>query len=192
MANIPIVDKTGKEVGQYEIDTTELADKVTKQLLHDAVVMYRNNLRQGSVKTKGRSDVAGSKKKMYRQKGTGNARAGMKRTNVRVGGGCAFAIDNPDWSYRMNRIILDDYSIDAPKTKDFASVLKALKLNDVTTIFAIAEYNVNIYKSVRNIAGASVKPVAELNAYDILKPQRMLITKAALDAFRGKVAQEKN
>lgn len=212
MANIPIVDKTGKEVGQYEIDTTELADKVTKQLLHDAVVMYRNNLRQGSVKTKGRSDVAGSKKKMYRQKGTGNARAGMKRTNVRVGGGCVFAIDNPDWSYRMNRkalklatrmalrtkiddgelVILDDYSIDAPKTKDFASVLKALKLNDVTTIFAIAEYNVNIYKSVRNIAGASVKPVAELNAYDILKPQRMLITKAALDAFRGKVAQEKN
>lgn len=212
MANIPIVDKTGKEVGQYEIDTMELADKVTKQLLHDAVVMYRNNLRQGSVKTKGRSDVAGSKKKMYRQKGTGNARAGMKRTNVRVGGGCAFAIDNPDWSYRMNRkalklatrmalrtkiddgelVILDDYSIDAPKTKDFASVLKALKLNDVTTIFAIAEYNVNIYKSVRNIAGASVKPVAELNAYDILKPQRMLITKAALDAFRGKVAQEKN
>lgn len=212
MANIPIVDKTGKEVGQYEIDTTELADKVTKQLLHDAVVMYRNNLRQGSVKTKGRSDVAGSKKKMYRQKGTGNARAGMKRTNVRVGGGCAFAIDNPDWSYRMNRkalklatrmalrskiddgelVILDDYSIDAPKTKDFASVLKALKLDDVTTIFAIAEYNVNIYKSVRNIAGASVKPVGELNAYDILKPQRMLITKAALDAFRGKVAQEKN
>ena len=134
MANIPIVDKTGKEVGQYEIDTTELADKVTKQLLHDAVVMYRNNLRQGSVKTKGRSDVAGSKKKMYRQKGTGNARAGMKRTNVRVGGGCAFAIDTPDWSYRMNRkalklatrmalrskiddgelVILDDYTIDAP------------------------------------------------------------------------------
>ena len=89
-------------------------------------------------------------------------------------------------------VILDDYTIDAPKTKDFASVLKALKLDDVTTIFAIAEYNVNIYKSVRNIAGASVKPVAELNAYDILKPQRMLITKAALDAFRGKVAQEKN
>ena len=56
----------------------------------------------------------------------------------------------------------------------------------------IAEYNVNIYKTVRNIAGTSVKPVAELNAYDILKPQRMLITKAALDAFRGKVAQEKN
>ena len=212
MANIPIVDKTGKEVGQYEIDTTELADKVTKQLLHDAVVMYRNNLRQGSVKTKGRSDVAGSKKKMCRQKGTGNARAGMKRTNVRVGGGCAFAIDNPDWSYRMNRkalklatrmalrskiddgeiVILDDYTIDAPKTKDFAAVLKALKLDEVTTIFAIAEYNVNIYKSVRNIAGASVKPVAELNAYDILKPQRILITKAALDAFRGKVAQEKN
>lgn len=212
MANIPIVDKTGKEVGQYEIDTTELADKVTKQLLHDAIVMYRNNLRQGSVKTKGRSDVAGSKKKMYRQKGTGNARAGMKRTNVRVGGGCAFAIDNPNWSYRMNRkalklatrmalrskiddgeiVILDDFSLDAPKTKDFVAVLRALNLDEVTTIFAIAEYNANIYKSVRNVAGASVKPVGELNAYDILRPQRILITKAALDAFRGKVAQERN
>ena len=212
MVTIPIVDKTGKEVGQYEIDTTELADKVTKQLLHDAIVMYRNNLRQGSVKTKGRSDVAGSKKKMYRQKGTGNARAGMKRTNVRVGGGCAFAIDNPNWSYRMNRkalklatrmalrskiddgeiVILDDFSLDAPKTKDFVAVLRALNLDEVTTIFAIAEYNANIYKAVRNVAGASVKPVGELNAYDILRPQRILITKAALDAFRGKVAQERN
>lgn len=211
MVNIPIVDKTGKEVGQYEIDTNELVERVTKQLLHDAVVMYQNNQRQGSVKTKGRSDVAGSKKKLFRQKGTGNARAGMRRTNVRVGGGCAFAIDNPDWSYRMNRkalrtatrmalrskiddgevVILDDYAVESPKTKDFVSVLKNLKLSEQTVLFAIAEYNVNVYKSVRNIAGANVKPIGEVNAYDILKPRRMLITKAALDAFRGKVAQDK-
>ncbi len=211
MVSIPIVDKTGKQVGQYELDTTEIAETITKQLLHDAVVMYQNNQRQGSVKTKGRSDVAGSKKKLFRQKGTGNARAGMRRTNVRVGGGCAFAIDNPDWSYRMNRkalktatrmalrskiddgeiIILDDYAIDAPKTKDFVTVLKNVGLDGVTTLFAISEYNENIYKSVRNVASANVKPIKEVNALDILKPKRMLITKAALDAFRGKVAQDK-
>ena len=211
MVSIPIVDKTGKEVGQYEIDTTELAEKITRQLLHDAVVMYQANQRQGSVKTKSRSDVAGSKKKMYRQKGTGNARAGQRRSPVRVGGGHAFAIDNPDWKYRMNKralqmatrmalrskiddgeiVILDDFSVAEPKTKEFVAVLKNVGLNGVSTLFAIPGYDINIYKSVRNIAQTSVKPVLEVNAFDILKPKRMLITKAALDAFRGKVAGEK-
>lgn len=211
MVSIPIVDKTGKTVGQYEVDTNEIADRISQQLLHDAVVMYQANQRQGSVKTKGRSDVAGSKKKMYRQKGTGNARAGHRRSNIRVGGGRSFAIDNPNWGYRMNKkalkmatrmalaskindgeiVILDDFSVEAPKTREFTSVLKNVGLEGVTTFFAIPGYDINIYKSVRNVTGASVKPVLEMNALDILRPKSMLITRAALDAFRGKIAAEK-
>src|SRR4051812_24405806 len=78
MASLPIFDRTGKEVGKYEIDPSEIAPRISKQLLHDVVVMYQCNLRQGTVRTKTRSEVAGSTKKMYRQKGTGNARAGSR------------------------------------------------------------------------------------------------------------------
>ena len=87
MVSLPIYDRTGAEVGKYEIDPAQLAPRISKQLLHDAVVMYQTNLRQGSVKTKSRSEVAGTTKKMYRQKGTGNARAGSRRSGIRRGGG---------------------------------------------------------------------------------------------------------
>ena len=101
MATLPIYNRTGAEVGKYEIDPAQLAPRISKQLLHDAVVMYQNNLRQGSVKTKTRSEVAGTTKKMYRQKGTGNARAGSRRSGIRRGGGHIHARQPRDWSYRL-------------------------------------------------------------------------------------------
>ena len=96
MASLPVYDSSGKEIGKYEIDPTEIASSINKQLLHDVVVMYQASARQGSHKTKSRAEVAGNKKKMYRQKGTGNARAGSRRSNIRRGGGHAFAIRNRD------------------------------------------------------------------------------------------------
>ncbi len=87
MASLPIFDRSGAEVGKYEIDPAQLAPRISKQLLHDAVVMYQTNLRQGSAKTKTRAEVAGTTRKMYRQKGTGNARAGSRRSGIRRGGG---------------------------------------------------------------------------------------------------------
>ena len=103
MATLKVYDEAGGEVGTYEIDTTQIADRINKQLLHDAVVMYQANLRQGTHSAKTRGEVAGSTKKMYRQKGTGNARAGSRRTNIRRGGGVARTIKPRDYSYRMNR-----------------------------------------------------------------------------------------
>jgi len=85
MVSIPVYNRSGQEVGTYEIDPAELAPRISKQLLHDAVVMYQANLRQGTSQTKGRSDVSGTTRKMYRQKGTGNARAGSRRSPVRRG-----------------------------------------------------------------------------------------------------------
>ena len=169
MASLTVFSEAGKEVGTYEIDTETLADRVSKQLLHDAVVMYQANLRQGSHNTRTRGQVAGSKKKMYRQKGTGNARAGGKRTNVRRGG---------------EVVIVDKLAFDSPKTSRMASTLNALGLGGTTTLVAIADQDAAVYKSGRNIAGVSVEPVRQLNALSVLKPKRMLFTKDAMDRIK--------
>ena len=208
MASLPVYDRTGIEVGTYEIDPAELAPRINKQLLHDVVVMYQTNLRQGSAKTKSRSEVAGTTAKMYRQKGTGNARAGSRRSGIRVGGGRIFAKRPRDWSYRLpkkavrlatrmavaSRIaddevtLIDDLSFAEPRTKEMATILKALAIDGKSLLVAVAEYDLNVYKSIRNLAGVAVMPVAELNALSVLSPRRVLMTKAALDAFRRKVA----
>lgn len=208
MASLTIYDKSGGEVGKYEIDPSEIAPRINKQLLHDAVVMYQANQRQGSHKTKSRAEVAGTSKKMYRQKGTGNARAGSKRSGVRRGGGHIFARRNRDYSYRMPKkaarlatrmaiaskiqddevVVVDTLSFDKPATREMASLLKAVGLCGVTTVIATEDHNTNAYKSSRNIPGVSILPVSDLNALSVLKPRRMLVTKAALDAIKEKAA----
>ena len=204
MSNItlPIFDKSGKEVGTFFVDPSAIANRISAQLLHDAVVMYRANLRQGSAATKTRAQVQGHKKKMYRQKGTGNARAGSLRSGVRRGGGHIFAKQPRDWSYRLPRkalqvatrmavaskisnsqvTLIDALSADVPKTKEAAAVLKALAIQG-TVLVAVESYNVELYKSFRNIEGVRILPVAEINAYEVLRPKRVLMTKAALEKF---------
>ena len=212
MGTLPVYDRTGAEVGSYEIDPLELAPIINKQLMHDVVVMYQTNRRQGSAKTKSRAEVAGTTAKMYRQKGTGNARAGSKRSGVRRGGGHIFAKRPKDWSYSMPKkslraatrmavaskiadeqiTLIDDLAFEAPKTKDMAEIIKALKLSGQTLLVAVEQYDRNVLKSIRNIAGVSVLPVSDLNALEVLRPKRLLMTKAALDAFREKAVTKPN
>lgn len=206
MASLPVYNSSGVEVGKYEIDPSEIAAKINKQLLHDVVVMYHANQRQGTRQTKGRSDVAGHKKKMYRQKGTGNARAGMRRTNIRRGGGHAFALKTRDYSYRLPRKavqlatrmaiagkiqsgqvrVLDGLSMDAPKTSVIAKMIKGIGLDGRTSLIATAEYSPVVYKSARNIQGVSVLPVSDLNALEVLRPSCLLVTREALDQLKSK------
>ena len=101
MLSVPIYNTSGEKVGEESIDPALLGGTVNKQLLHDVVLMHRAARRVGTVNTRGRSDVAGSGKKLFRQKGTGNARAGSKRTNKRKGGGVAFARRNRDYRYAL-------------------------------------------------------------------------------------------
>lgn len=203
MASLPIYNKSGVEVGRYEIDPAKIAPRISKQLLHDVVVMYQASARQGTHKTKGRGEVAGTTKKMYRQKGTGNARAGSRRSGLRRGGGHIFALSNRDYSYRLPKkavqsatrmaiakriasedlIIIDELSFAGPKTKEMATILKALKLTGTSTLVTTAALDQNVYKSARNIDRVTVAPVAELNALAVLTPRKMLVTKAALDAI---------
>ena len=205
MATLPIYDKTGKKVGDYDIDPADLCPTIDKQLLHDAVVMYQANQRQGSFKTKSRAEVAGSTKKMYRQKGTGNARAGSKRSGVRRGGGHIFAKRPRDFSYRLPRkalqkatkmamagkirdeqvMVLDEITMEAPKTSEVANLLEALNISGHSTLIATDKLSQNLHRSARNIPRVSVMEVRELNALAILHPQRVLITRAALDALKA-------
>jgi large subunit ribosomal protein L4 len=209
MASLPIYNKSGDQVGKYEIDPAKIAPKISQQLLHDVVVMYQASARQGTHKTKGRGEVAGTTKKMYRQKGTGNARAGSRRSGIRRGGGHIFALKNRDYSYRLPKkavqtatrmaiakriasediVIIDELSFAGPKTKEMATILKALKLTGTSTLVTTAALDQNVYKSARNIDRVTVSPVAELNALSVLTPRKMLVTKAALDAI--KAASEK-
>ncbi|MFH1920845.1 MAG: 50S ribosomal protein L4 [Planctomycetota bacterium] len=210
MVTLPIHDRSGAEVGTYEIDPAELAPRINKQLLHDAVVMYQANLRQGSARTKTRSEVVGTTAKMYRQKGTGRARAGSRRSPVRRGGGHTFAKRPKDWSYRLpkkavrlatrmalaSRIadeevtLIDELSFDEPRTREMVEILKALNIGGTRLLVAVANHDVNVHKSIRNLAEVSVLPVGDLNALEVLRPRRLLMTKAALDAFREKAAAE--
>ena len=208
MPTLPVFDRTGKKVGKYDIDPADLAPRINKQLLHDAVVMYQANTRMGSAKTKTRSEVSGSTRKLYRQKGTGNARAGSRRSGVRRGGGHIHAIRPRNYHYRLPRkalqlatrmaiaskirddevVVIDELSFDEPQTREMASILQALDLDQTSTLVATENHDENVYKSTRNISQVTTFPVGDLNALFVLKPRKMLVTKAALDVIskRGK------
>lgn len=208
MISVPIRNQSGQETGAtYQFDPAELAPGVNKQLLHDAVVMYENNLRQGTVKSKSRAEVAGSSKKMYKQKGTGRARMGNKRTCVRRGGGHAFAKLPKDWSYRMPRkalrlatrmallskfldgeaIVVDALALSQIKTKQVAGMLKSLGVAGMSCTLAIEGHDPVVWKSARNIPGLSVAPASDLTAYTLLRRKHLVVTKAAMDRIRSGV-----
>ena len=204
MPKLTVLDVKGKKVGTYSIEPTDLAPRINKQLLHDAVVMYQANLRQGSHKTKSRGAVSGSTKKLYRQKGTGNARAGSRRAGNRRGGGHIFAIDNRDYSYSMPRkalqlatrmaiaskiqdeqiTLVDKLDFAEPKTKEMVGVLKHLGCQGESLLIATAGYAPNVYKSARNIQKVAVQAAADMNALSVLSARRLVITTEALDQIK--------
>lgn len=171
--------------------------------------MYHANKRVGTAATKSRGMVSGSTRKVFRQKGTGNARVGNIRTGKRVGGGVTFAKVARDFSKRMpkkqrklamssailakllsdNVVVVDDLNFEKPKTKDFASVLGNLKITPKTScLVTVNEIDNNLYKSARNISKIAVMPVEQLNAGDICNRSKLLFTK---DAFLSLLNKDK-
>jgi large subunit ribosomal protein L4 len=171
--------------------------------------MYQANQRQGTFRTKNRGEVAGSTKKLYRQKGTGNARAGARRSGTRRGGGHIFAKRPRDFGWRMPKKALraatrmalaarlaDDevklvsgLELGSPKTAVVAKLLKSLGIAEKTVLVAPAKHDDMLWKSARNIEGVSVSPVGDLNAWSLLQPRAVLMTTEAIDAFRASVAK---
>jgi len=165
------------------------------------VVMYEANQRVGTSKTRSRGQVSGSTAKLYRQKGTGRARMGARRTPVRRGGGHTFAKTKTDWSYRLPKkavrlaklmalrskfedgqaLVLDASPLDVPRTAEMHRVLLALGLVDVSCLLATDGYDRNVWLASRNIPSLWVAPSQELNAYNLLHQHRFMIVKSALE-----------
>ncbi|HEV3119244.1 MAG TPA: 50S ribosomal protein L4 [Gemmataceae bacterium] len=204
MLNLNVVNRQGDSVGTIEVDPAEFGGEINRQLLHDVVLMYLANQRAGTHSTLRRGEVAGSTKKLFRQKGTGNARVGTRRTNKRRGGGTAKGPKPRDYEYHLPKkavraatrmavlsklqdqeaVIIDDLSINEIRTKQVADILKALKLKGTTCLIGTAGLDDKVYRSARNIRGIEVLPATQFNAYTVLKQKRLLLTRAALDELR--------
>ncbi len=212
MIELAVYNRDGKEVESLKVDESLLGGSIRYPLLKQAIVMYHANKRVGTAATKSRGMVVGSTKKLFRQKGTGNARVGNARTGKRVGGGVTFAKKNRDFSQRMpkkqrrlardsavlakllsnNVVVVEELGFESPKTKDFVSILDNLKISRRSCLVTVGLMDENVYKSARNIPRVDVTPVAELNAGDICNHSKMLFTKEAFLSLLDKDKASEN
>jgi large subunit ribosomal protein L4 len=203
MIELPVYDKKGKQVETLSIDEAQLGGVVRPVLLKQAYVMFHANQRQGSARTKNRGRVAGSTRKLYAQKHTGNARMGMVRTNTRRGGGVPFAKVKEREAYRLtmprkmrrlaNRNALlakladdevrciTDLTLETPRTGDLQAVLEALGVNR-TCLLALDPANRNAVLSARNLADVDAVRIEQLNAFELLNHRFLVVDKASLVA----------
>ena len=199
MANVSVYNMEGREVGTIELNDAIFGVEINEHLVHMAVVQQLANNRQGTQKAKTRSEVSGGGRKPWRQKGTGRARAGTSRSPLWYHGGVIFAPKPRDYSQSMNKkmrrlamksvlsakvqdkelFVIDALTFDEPKTKEMVKVLDNLKL--AKTLVVTADSDRNVFKSVNNIATAKCTTVGELNVYDMLKYDNLLVTKDSVD-----------
>jgi large subunit ribosomal protein L4 len=203
MLNVPVYNVSGEQIGAEPIDEAVLGGRVNAALLKQAAVMYHANRRQGTAQTKNRGDVAGSTRKIYRQKGTGRARMGTVRSPVRKGGGMAFAKRPRDFRQAMPKkmrrlarnqavlakiqsddaLIIDGLTIETPKTAPFAKLLAAVKA-DRGCVFATRGLDERVFKSGRNLPRTEITDVAALNAEQVLARRKLVFTRDAFVRFR--------
>lgn len=200
MIELPVYNQTGQKVDTLQVDEAKLGGEVRKNLLKQALVMYHANQRQGTVRTLARGEVAGSTRKMFRQKGTGNARTGGIRNPIKKGGGHAKQKRPKDWRQAMpkkarrlarNSAILskiqsrdirvvDQIKLDQPKTRFVAQMYKALGI-DRSCLLALSGRDEQVERAARNIDRTTLTTVAQLNAWDIMKNRTLLVTKEGLE-----------
>ena len=204
MIELPVYNKEGKQVEAINIDETLLGTEVKPTLLKQAYVMFHSNRRQGSARTKSRGMADGSTRKLYRQKGTGNARMGQVRTNIRKGGGVTFAKTRThehfrkDMPKKMRQLanrnallakLVDgevkcivDLDFDTPKTKEFKAILDAVGVNR-SCLVAVDSENRNAAVSARNIENVDIIRVDQLNVFELLNHRFLVVDKASIKAF---------
>ena len=196
MANVSVYNIEGKEVGSIELNDAVFGVEVNEHLVHMAVVNQLANNRQGTQSAKTRSEVSGGGRKPWRQKGTGHARQGSTRSPQWTGGGVVFAPKPRDYSFKMNKkekriallsalsskvadnkiVVLDAFNLDEVKTKKFAEVMSNLKVDKALVV--IEGENKNVVLSGRNIPTVKVSATNEINTYDVLKYETLVVTKA--------------
>jgi large subunit ribosomal protein L4 len=209
MASAKLYDFSGTLKGTVELPETLFGAPVNKSVLFDSVRQYLANQRRGTSKAKGRSDVSYSTKKPYRQKGTGRARAGMRSSPIWRHGGVVFGPHPRDYHYAIPRkmkrnalvsalsdksrsenvVLVEGVAVDKPKTKPFASFLRAAGLNGKRVLFITDARNEAVYRSIRNIPGIDVIEGRNMHAYGILRAEVLLITKEGLSSLEGVFAR---
>ena len=202
MANVSVYNIEGKEVGSIELNDAVFGVEVNEHLVHMAVVNQLANNRQGTQSAKTRSEVSGGGRKPWRQKGTGHARQGSTRAPQWTGGGIVFAPKPRDYSFKMNKkekklallsaltskvadnkiVVLDEFKLDEIKTKKFAEVMNNLKVSKALVV--LEGENKNVVLSGRNIPTVKVSATNEINTYDVLKYDALVVTKAAVEKLQ--------
>lgn len=201
MASLQIHSQLGVSSGVvHVVDEARVAGGVNSVLLRSALVMYAANRRVGTSKSKSRAEVSGSSKKLYKQKGTGNARAGNKRTPVRRGGGHCFAKRPKDWRIAMPRkslrlaaamavllkinsgrlMVLADLSYDVPRTRPVVDMLTALGVGSASCLIVLPKHDDVVWRSCRNLPAVKVVVASDLNADDVVRSSYLVATKASL------------
>ena len=202
MANVSVYNIEGKEVGSIELNDAVFGVEINEHLVHMAVVNQLANNRQGTQSAKTRSEVSGGGRKPWRQKGTGHARQGSTRAPQWTGGGIVFAPKPRDYSFKMNKkekklallsaltskvadnkiVVLDEFKLDEIKTKKFAEVMNNLKVSKALVV--LEGENKNVVLSGRNIPTFKVSATNEINTYDVLKYDTLVVTKAAVEKLQ--------
>ena len=198
MANVSVYNMEGKEVGKMDLNDAVFGAPINEHLVHMAVVQNLANKRQGTQKAKTRSEVSGGGRKPWRQKGTGHARQGSTRAPQWKGGGVVFAPTPRDYSFKMNKkekraalksaltsrvqdnklIVLDELKFDEVKTKDFKKVMDNLKVDKAMVV--IGQRDENVILSARNLPRVNTAVAENINVYDILKGDTLVLTKEAV------------
>jgi len=201
---VDVLNIEGKKTGR----TVELPEEIfgiepNDHVIYLAVKQYQGAQRQGSHKVKTRAEVKGSSKKLHKQKGTGGARKGNLRSPIYKGGGTIFGPKPHLYDFKLNRkvkdlakisalsakakdnaiVIVEDVVMDAPKSKQFAGILKSLQVSDKKTLFVIPENNDNVYLSLRNIPGVQGSLLSDVNTYDIVNANVLVFTESVAKIF---------
>jgi len=201
MPEFEVKDKNNKPVGKISLSDEVFGVKAKDGVLHNAVVNFLANQRQGTHATKTKGLVSGGGKKPWKQKHTGRARSGSSRSPLWRGGGTVFGPQPRDYSYAIPKkarrlalkaalsgkfadgeiIVVETLSLEKPQTKEMMSVLKGLELNGKSTLIIVPEHNETIVLSARNIPGVTVTRVSDLNCYDVAAHSRLLMTRQAAE-----------
>ncbi|WFB35785.1 50S ribosomal protein L4 [Kiritimatiellota bacterium B12222] len=210
MSKLPIINLQGKAAGEYDIADELLTYDKGLQALQDAVVRHRANCRQGSASTLGKGEVAGSNRKLWKQKGTGRARTGLRQSPVWRGGGVVFGPKPRDYSKNQNKQearlafrravsekiaggqiqVVEELSIDAPKTKAFASLMNLLGVS-TPALFVTLDVQSDLVQASRNIQRVEVTTVNNLHTYQILRYPNIVITRDAMSSLEERLKKAK-
>ena len=205
MAKIDVVNTEGKKVSERDLPDDLFSVPINPGILHDVVTMQLAARRSGTASTKGRSDVHGTNAKPYRQKGTGRARQGDVKSPLLKGGGVVFGPTPRSYAQKMPKkvkrlalkmalssklaedklIVVDKIALDAPKTKDFVAITKALNVNDA--LIVVDTPDTNLMLSVRNLPKLKMLPVQGLNVYDILKYDHLVLIEPSVPQIEGRL-----